>query len=48
MIGLMAGLNLLTAAAGVLLRLVPGYRQPDGVQPSRTAQSTATGHRPGV
>jgi hypothetical protein len=55
-IGLMAGLNLLTAVAGVLLRLAPGYRRarragrPDGSrQPSAAAQlDSATGHGPGT
>ena len=43
-IGLMAGLNLLTAVAAVLLRLAPGYRHGRRA----TAQlDSAAGHGPG-
>jgi hypothetical protein len=48
-IGLMAGLNLLTAAAAVLLRLAPGYRRARGDGGRATAQlDSATGHGPGA
>jgi hypothetical protein len=54
-IGLMAGLNLLTAVAGVLLRLAPGYRHGRkgragaSRQLSATAQlDSAAGHGPGA
>jgi len=43
-IALMAGLNLLTAAAGVLLRLAPRYRQPAGASQPTAQLDSATGH----
>jgi hypothetical protein len=46
-IGLMAGLNLLIAAAAVLLRLAPRYRPAGSSRPAAQLNST-TGHGPGT